>query len=1027
MNNVKISKDKNQMRKKMKKFNYKNIKKSTIISTLLLILYFSTITLNFCTLQSIISQKNNSFEENANLIKKPQLSAQEINIITPENKTYTDPMNDYYPATYCFESDVVGSFPSYFDDYSLGSCKVEVTAERNGHKRVLWFDDNAYSERADVFNYFNNQTHGTVEYWVLSNDVTDRFYADLNNIDEGIAMRLSLRDDSWRDFSNNIIQKAVGGNMDTPINNQWYHVRIDFECTTGGYMGLGENEWKVWSDGIESVAMALDNNVPNVNSFHWGTSTASTSYDCYIDAIGYSWDPNYNIGDNLKEGLLLSFDTTFTPDWLGYSLDRQSNKTILGNATFSMPLDGSHNIQVFGNDSLGAIYESDIRHFSIYPIAIITPKNKTYTRPMSGYYPATCGFENDKIGGDPLGWTIDEGGGTCNVIASEGNHSKIVELNDISAADYVEMNQTFTGQSYGTIEFWWRIDDPAKSLAISLWNGATWVISLVMDNGIFKYWDSGWQSTGKSTNSNTWYHVRIDFECTTGGYQGLAQYDWHMHLDGMHYGDYNLINSESQIDKFTFATNPAYSNFKGYLDAISYSWDPNYNIGNNLKEGLLLSFDTSFTPDWVGYSLDSQANKTILGNTTFPMPLGASHDIQVFGNDSVGIKYESKIRYFTIYELPKIFINSPIQNDLFESSAPDYNISINAPGLNETWYTLDNGVTNITFTGLTGTINQAEWDKQADGAIRIQFYANDTLGYENFTEVVVIKDTTAPIVSIDIPYENDFFAENSPSFNITIDELSLNITWYTLDNGVTNITFTGLTGIISQTEWDNLNEGPITIRFYANDMFRRINYSEITLNKDITDPVITIHSPSMGEEFEVIPPPYNITVDELNFESMWYTIDGGLNNYSISQITGYIDSTEWNDAPIGAITIRFYVKDKAGNIGYTDVIVQKSSPPPPGEEESEIVLIIIIGFSVGIGAMGSTTVGFVYYKRKKRIFTDEKKPKAEKPAKPRRVKRTRTRKEKRIVEPPLLSCPFCQNVLKGDLKYCVHCGAKLQE
>ena len=75
----------------------------------------------------------------------------------------------------------------------------------------------------------------------------------------------------------------------------------------------------------------------------------------YLDAIGYSWDPNYNIGDNQDEGLLLSFDNSTNLEWMGYSLDGQANKTILGNTTILMLDIGSHSIQVFGNDSLGSL------------------------------------------------------------------------------------------------------------------------------------------------------------------------------------------------------------------------------------------------------------------------------------------------------------------------------------------------------------------------------------------------------------------------------------------------------------------------------------------------------------------------------------------------------------------------------------------------------------------------------------------------------------------------------------------------
>ena len=43
-------------------------------------------------------------------------------------------------------------------------------------------------------------------------------------------------------------------------------------------------------------------------------------------------------------------------------------------------------------------------------INIISPENRIYTAPMSGYYPATYTFENDVVGGDPTGWSVSEPG-----------------------------------------------------------------------------------------------------------------------------------------------------------------------------------------------------------------------------------------------------------------------------------------------------------------------------------------------------------------------------------------------------------------------------------------------------------------------------------------------------------------------------------------------------------------------------------------------------------------------------------------
>jgi len=44
------------------------------------------------------------------------------------------------------------------------------------------------------------------------------------------------------------------------------------------------------------------------------------------------------------------------------------------------------------------------------------------------------------------------------------------------------------------------------------------------------------------------------------------------------------------------------------------------------------------------------------------------------------------------------------------------------------WYSIDNGVTNHTFTGLTQKINQEDWDNQADGEVTIRVYAEDFKG-----------------------------------------------------------------------------------------------------------------------------------------------------------------------------------------------------------------------------------------------------------------------------------------------------------
>ena len=80
---------------------------------------------------------------------------------------------------------------------------------------------------------------------------------------------------------------------------------------------------------------------------------------------------------------------------------------------------------------------------------------------------------------------------------------------------------------------------------------------------------------------------------------------------------------------------------------------------------------------------------------------------------------------------------------------------------------MDGGITNFTFIGSTGTIDQTEWSKQDYGDITIRFYANDTWGHEGYSEVSIYKDITAPTsVLTYVPYEEPNIVIESTPFTI---------------------------------------------------------------------------------------------------------------------------------------------------------------------------------------------------------------------------------------------------------------------
>jgi hypothetical protein len=85
-----------------------------------------------------------------------------------------------------------------------------------------------------------------------------------------------------------------------------------------------------------------------------------------------------------------------------------------------------------------------------------------------------------------------------------------------------------------------------------------------------------------------------------------------------------------------------------------------------------------------------------------------------------------------------IIINSPEENENFESDSPYFELIISDSNINTTWYTLNYGPSYV-FISSSGKINQTEWDSQYTGKVIISFYGNDTAGDTTIQEVIVWK------------------------------------------------------------------------------------------------------------------------------------------------------------------------------------------------------------------------------------------------------------------------------------------------
>ncbi len=196
-----------------------------------------------------------------------------------------------------------------------------------------------------------------------------------------------------------------------------------------------------------------------------------------------------------------------------------------------------------------------------------------------GSYPGTYSFTNDDLGSDPDEWTVDETGGTINVIASEGAHHKIIEFNDTTTL-YTIMEQDISPTIVGTIEFWVRAKqtDHGFSIRLSDGGGSTDYLNVALgDNGEFSYFDGLVKDLPIPTtySVDSWIHIRFDFNCTKGEYE--------IFIDGVSKGNCSFYGTPVEMDHFRFSSQ-SLSTGVNYIDAIGYSWDLDYNIGDNLIE-----------------------------------------------------------------------------------------------------------------------------------------------------------------------------------------------------------------------------------------------------------------------------------------------------------------------------------------------------------------------------------------------------------------------------------------------------------
>ena len=439
--------------------------------------------------------------------------------------------NGHYPGTISFKNDDVPNEPDCFEEVGTVGGTVNVINELGGHKKVVeLYDNNILLQNAHVIKDLSSPpVNGTIEYWMRFDNAWKLcgFRLDSGVVANPLVLTRCVL--NTLQYHNGTDWNFIGFIQ----NNTWYHFRVDFECTPGGYKGLSQYTWCLYVNGIKFGPFPFASNQVQASRIEWytGALLGFAYYSYYIDAIGFSWDPEYNIGENINP---------------------------------------------------------------------IEP----------GHYPATYSFTYDDPPNEPDCFEeVGTVGGTVNVRSMIDGHKDVVELYDNASffQNTHVIKELDTFPNYGTIEYWMRSDDFSKICGFRIDNGAiaNEIVTMRTILNVLQYYNgTDWNNIGFIQN-NTWYHFRIDFECTGGGYGGLSQYSWRLFVNGGYFGHFSFIHNESQASRIEWYTDlifgMAYYNY--YIDAIGFSWDPEYNVGDNINPiepgyyPATFSFEDDFLPN----------------------------------------------------------------------------------------------------------------------------------------------------------------------------------------------------------------------------------------------------------------------------------------------------------------------------------------------------------------------------------------------------------------------------------------------
>ena len=663
----------------------------------------------------------------------------------------------------------------------------------------------------------------------------------------------------------------------------------------------------------------------------WEISDPDARFRCiardisdYLYCAGYGRNPSNPFDEDI---FLLRYDRN------GAMLNKRFFNKRENDFAYSVVLDGSNNVYVVG------ITYNDGQNKDILLVKFNRYGNYIWDRVLN--------VRDDDIG---TGLVVD----SSNNVYLCGYHSATSTSNDIIIAKYnpqgtLQWSKTWGVSNRNEEAHDIELDSSGNIYITGYTSDESSALLAKFDNAGNEIWNRKWSAGAEEkglsldldSSGNIYISGSVRTYTSSGtlflvyGTDGVFQWVWDQGTTNYITGKSISVASSKNV-YIGGALLSSYDDYYFYL--IKFNPTPIITINTPRSNDLYSVDPPNFNVDITDNDLISKYYKLNKGPSYIFTESTGTIDLDAWNaceNGSVSIRFYARDNAGSLFEevivrkdvLGPVFeINSPVEYNIFEDIAPDYELLMDVYDYDSIWYTI-NGSEKKFITSLTGTLDQPLWDSLGDGLLFLRFYMNDSLGNIAFNEIQIFKNYYYPIIVIDEPLNNQLIGNKVPNYSLRISSLSqIDDIWYSLDGG-SNYSLSGPSGNLDQAAWDTCGNGTVIIKFYANNTIGKTSSSDVVVRKDVYFPLIEIYTPQQDDLCGIKATEYDIYVSTVNLDLMWYTLNYGTRIY-FTELQGKIDQTEWDLFGNETVIITFYANNSYGDLNFKEISVQKNTRTP---------------------------------------------------------------------------------------------------